>query len=216
MPAMLAHQFCVSTREHLIAVLQDTANSRAGILTEHLWNALKRTVDMERELSVRFAEFCHSSVIYYPEDREGETSDYKSPQDRIKEKYEEKKSDSRIYNFKRLISPVFQNHMQGYLQTERQNLGSLLQRIDREEEWTPAADAEIERDAQLDGSTQLLIAIRRSIERITRVDTGRTFLGCFLEYRSALDLYAEMLLRKCPQDQRSVSQGQILGYVSPD
>lgn len=101
-----------------------------------------------------------------------------------------------------VLSDIFVSFMSPYLSLERHNMAELI--------GSALTDHTVDhRGTELPvftSSTALFVYIKNSIGRCTVLTRGQTFLDLVAEFRTALDRYADLMLKKMPSPSFSLSQ----------
>lgn len=227
-PGLLSKEFCLRTRTHLKVIL---ANEKASDVAA-LIRALQRTVEMERELAVRFkAATYHDAVRDYEARDPDDEAATMGVVEAIKQKHKNRERDNRErdnrerssdsgeavsevvpldFQFERSMSEAFSPYMSVYVQHERQTMESLIYRVKAEEKWVLDEKDEDE-DKHLKGCDEVLLYIKGSVKRCTKLTKGDILFKLFQEYEKILAMYVDVLRTRlpveCVQDESQLAKG---------
>lgn len=200
-PAILSRDFCLLTKDHLRVILKATPSDRLDI--NALVTALTKTIGFEDELQARFGavkDKVKSNMDPTSDSIHMEANAIKLRHKRREEEEKDREMGIQAVNmdFKRLISSVFDPYLDKYVLLERENISTLLAKIEKEEKWE-FSDADSRRCLACSG--QMFIYIKKSLRRCSRLATGKVLLDISAEYSQGLQKFAALLRRNLPRVQ---------------
>ncbi|OAP15329.1 hypothetical protein AXX17_AT1G45150 [Arabidopsis thaliana] len=106
-----------------------------------------------------------------------------------------------FFNFRGMISSCFEPHLTIYIEKEEMELMQLLEKVVQEETW------DIEEESQtniLSSSIQLFFTIKRSLKRCSALTKNQTLFNLFKVFQRVLNAYATKLFVKLPKGGTSI------------
>jgi len=120
-------------------------------------------------------------------------------------------------DFRKIISSVFYGYLGEYVKLERENIAKLLSQVEKEEKWSGGnADEDSGADGgdgeerrSYSGSEKILIYIKKSLQRCSRLTTGAVLAEIAKEYRQGLSDYRALITSKLPRGSKTDSVQQL-------
>ncbi|CAD5315188.1 unnamed protein product [Arabidopsis thaliana] len=175
-PYRLCIQLSRKTRVQVESIL---VNLKEKSDVEKLLLELKRTLEFERELEMKFGG--GGSI---GDDIIGGGG-----------------NNSQKFNFRGMISSCYEPHLTIYIEKEEMELMQLLEKVVQEETW------DIEEESQtniLSSSIQLFFTIKRSLKRCSALTKNQTLFNLFKVFQRVLNAYATKLFVKLPKGGTSI------------
>eukprot|EP00026_Physarum_polycephalum_P000791 Phypoly_transcript_00792.p1 GENE.Phypoly_transcript_00792~~Phypoly_transcript_00792.p1 ORF type:complete len:859 (-),score=180.78 Phypoly_transcript_00792:53-2629(-) len=224
-PQSIANEFCITTRLSLSDLLQTSKNSLDIVA---LVNAVKKTIEFEKELCSKFQE--SERPIIHDDDEEEENKREEPPAEdednedfttspytaaAIKKKWErhqamkerekkkklsqqKKKNPPAAMQFKGMISTCFDPYMDLYIQQEDRNMREMLNNLVAGETWLVP---EHESNKVLASSTDLIYYFNEARKRCGSLTKGQPFYELFMLFKTYLREYAAILNNRIGEEQ---------------
>jgi len=207
--------FVLRTERHLKEVLKEYNNTGSDEDVSVLIRALRKTLDFEHEMAVKFE--------YADKDDGAEKEEELSPR-KIREKYGAKKTatsevvideseellkarreavkESReLPAIKGIISSVFDPHLQSYVKLVAKKMREELEKAIAEE------DNDSNDLPYFSSSSQMFLFIRNAINQCVQFTTGQAFFDLYLEFGKVLNEYAAKLRKRLPSEKQALNEG---------
>jgi vacuolar protein sorting-associated protein 53 len=221
LPLRLCLEFVETTKMHIVGLLTEMESSdRTDV--HALLKALQSTLRFEQEMSERF-----NLLHELQQNRESEAAHAQQRLAEAAEHNRLKKDDKLMYvptdhtaknmadetesGFLTIahgaivggMSGMFDNFLGSYVLLERQNLEDMLARLSQEEDTTAEGVGMGGGSGSTFGnvygsSSSMFVFIKNSIKRCTALTNGQTFLSLSKEFKTCMQHYIELLLRRCP------------------
>eukprot|EP01119_Soliformovum_irregulare_P016119 TRINITY_DN462_c5_g1_i2.p1 TRINITY_DN462_c5_g1~~TRINITY_DN462_c5_g1_i2.p1 ORF type:complete len:831 (-),score=285.75 TRINITY_DN462_c5_g1_i2:80-2338(-) len=220
MDELLCEEFCFTTRQNLIDILE---NTRHSLNVDVLVSLIKRTMAFEKELSDRFGTIEVVDVQVEPDLKEEiDEDDILDPEElanpksaaairakwkrvqRQNLKREQKKGTVReIQKFKGIISSIFDMYMGLYITKEEKNIEEMLQKVMSEETWMVDDD---EKNKVLTSSTDLIFYFKNSIKLCSSLSKNQALYDLSKLFKKFLTQYCNIIISKIPGPEKKITE----------